>query len=164
MPADAGDGEAPAVRVLLGTDLVVVDRVESLLAGKPGLAERIFTTAELAYCASRGRRRPNHLAVRFAAKEAVMKALGTGASAGVEWTDMEVINAIGGRPTVRLHGGAAAVARRKGVRQAEISLSHTAGLAMASAVLLCTDERPVPAPAGTPDHDAGTALAIDRKP
>ncbi|MBC3841464.1 holo-[acyl-carrier-protein] synthase [Streptacidiphilus sp. 4-A2] len=126
-----------ALRVLIGTDLVAVARVAELLTGQPELAERIFTARELAYCASRGRRRAEHLAARFAAKEAVLKALGTGAAAGVEWTDVEVVNGIGGRPDLRLHGRAAALARRRGVRQAEISLTHTAGLAAANAMLLC---------------------------
>jgi holo-[acyl-carrier protein] synthase len=140
-PGDAADGEGSVTRVLIGTDLVAVDRVEALLAGQPGLAEQIFTKVELAYCASRSRRRHDHLAARFAAKEAVLKALGTGSSAGIEWTDVEVVNGIGGRPSVLLHGRAAAVARRRGVRQTEISLTHTAGLAMANAVILCVGGR-----------------------
>jgi holo-[acyl-carrier protein] synthase len=129
-----------APRVLIGTDLVSVSRVERLIEGQPGMAQRIFTERELAYCASRTWNSPDHLAARFAAKEAVMKALGTGASAGVEWTDVEVVNRLDGRPVVHLHGLAAEIARRKRMRHVEISMTHTAGLAMAHAVLLCHDD------------------------
>ncbi|MFE7133820.1 holo-ACP synthase [Streptomyces sp. NPDC057638] len=126
----------PPPRILVGTDLVAVDRIARLLAEQPGLAARVFTGRELAYCQSRGRSAPAHLAARFAAKEAVLKALGTGA-AGADWTDIEVVNGRDGRPGLRLRGRAASTARRERTHNAEISLTHTAGLAMAHAVLLC---------------------------
>ncbi len=143
---DIADGPEPGVvaaapgstpRVLIGTDLVAVERVLSLVAEQPGLEERVFTARELAYCTARGKQRADHLAARFAAKEAVMKALGTGASGGVGWTDIEVVNRMSGRPVIRLRGEAAVIAARSGVQHAEISLSHSAGLAMAYAVLVC---------------------------
>ncbi|MDO0937270.1 holo-ACP synthase [Streptomyces sp. DG2A-72] len=142
MPPDLPDsGRRPGPvepRVLIGTDLVAVERVERLLEGQPGLAERVFTARELAYCTGRSSRAADHLAARFAAKEAVMKALGTGASAGVEWTDVEIVNRLDGRPVLKLHGRARQIADRKRVTQTEISLTHTAGLALAHTVLVCS--------------------------
>jgi holo-[acyl-carrier protein] synthase len=131
----AGGRPAPGPRLLIGTDLVAVERIESLLADRDDLAQQLFTERELAYCAGRARRRADHLAARFAAKEAVMKALGVGAT--VPWCDIEVVNSVDGRPGLRLHGRAAQVARQRGVTESDISLSHTAGLAMACAVLVC---------------------------
>ncbi|MFJ9583189.1 holo-ACP synthase [Streptomyces acidicola] len=127
----------PEIRI--GTDLVEVARVERLLAENPELAGQVFTERERAYCAGRPRRSGAHLAARFAAKEAVLKALGTGA-AGADWTEIEVVNQVNGRPELRLHGRAAALAHRRRVRQADLSLSHVAGLATAHAVLLCSGQ------------------------
>jgi holo-[acyl-carrier protein] synthase len=132
--------DTPYLRV--GTDLVATDRIDRLLHEQPELAERVFTPRELAYCAGRRGGRGTHLAARFAAKEAVMKALGTGVARGVEWTDVEIVNQLGGRPTVRLYGAAAKLAGRHRMRQAEVSLTHTAGLALAHVVLVCRPERP----------------------
>jgi holo-[acyl-carrier protein] synthase len=131
--------EAPDIRV--GTDLVAVERVERLLADQPPLAARVFTPRERAYCAARPRREGEHLAARFAAKEAAFKALGTGAAGGA-WTEVEVVNEAGGRPVLRLHGRAAATARRRRMRRADVSLSHAAGLAIAHVVLVCAGETP----------------------
>jgi holo-[acyl-carrier protein] synthase len=123
-------------RVRVGTDVVEVSRVERLLDGQPGLAERVFTSREAAYCRSRPRS-GEHLAARFAAKEAVLKALGTGLGTGLEWTDVEVLNEVGGRPRVRLHGRAAELADQHGLQSAEISLSHAGGLAIAYVAMVC---------------------------
>jgi holo-[acyl-carrier protein] synthase len=128
--------------VLVGTDLVSVDRLASKLAAQPDLAQEIFTARELRYAEDR-RRRAEHLAARFAAKEAVLKALGTGLADGVNWCDVEVVNGVGGRPRLRLAGAARAIADRAGVRSMEVSLSHTAGLALAFAAVLC-DAAPRP--------------------
>jgi holo-[acyl-carrier protein] synthase len=135
MPADLP-------RVLIGTDIVAVDRVGRLLAEQPDVVEQVFTAREIAYCAGR-RRRIEHLAARFAAKEAVLKALGTGLGPRMSWTDVEVVNRRDGRPEVRLRREVQAAARRRGMRQIEISLSHTPSLAVAYATLVCT-------PGGTP--------------
>ena len=94
---------------------------------------RVFTETERAYCAGR-RNRDAHLAARFAAKEAVLKALGTGLGPGMRWTDVEIVNSPLGRPSVRLSGAALAAARRLGGGVA-LSLSHTGDYAIASAVL-----------------------------
>jgi holo-[acyl-carrier protein] synthase len=120
----------------VGVDIVDVARIDRVL-GREHAAERLLTASEIAYC----RARPavgQHAAARFAAKEAVLKAFGTGLSGGLRWTDVEVVNDPGGRPRVRLHGAAAALAARRGLASIEISLSHTADLAIAQAVALWT--------------------------
>lgn len=122
-----------AIRV--GIDLVSASRVERLLAEHPGAIEELFTPAEIAYCASK-RRRHEHLAGRFAAKEAVLKALGRGLGRSMRWTDVEIVSSATGRPRVKLHGAVATAARRLGVLEVDVSLSHSEGLAIASAVAL----------------------------
>jgi holo-[acyl-carrier protein] synthase len=76
----------------------------------------------------------------------VLKSLGTGMGPGMEWTDIEVVNDRGGRPGVRLYGEVAAVARSLGMHHIDISLSHSGGLAVAHAVLVCLPSPPDPAP------------------
>ena len=95
---------------------------------------RVFTDGEIAYCTRRHNPVP-HLAGRFAAKEAAMKALGTGHSRGVLWKDIEVVRAFG-PPQLRLHGGAAAHATRLGVRSSLLTITHSEALAMAQVLLL----------------------------
>jgi holo-[acyl-carrier protein] synthase len=129
--------------VLTGVDLADVARIEALMTAQPGLREQVFTARELAYCDRRGRS-GEHLAGRWAAKEAVLKSLGTGMGPRMEWTDIEIVNDLGGRPRVRLHGEVEAVARSLGMHQIDISLSHTGGLAMAQAVLVCLPRSPEP--------------------
>jgi holo-[acyl-carrier protein] synthase len=108
----------------VGIDLIEIERVERALERRPRLAERLFTDAELAY--ARERSRPGrHLAARFAAKEAVIKALGQ----GVPPKEIEVVS--GEPPTLRLHGQAADLA---GDRQIAISLTHSRESAAAVAV------------------------------
>ena len=107
-----------------------VSRVARLLRRYERAEARLFTSGEIEYCGSRSER----LAARFAAKEAVFKALGSGKGEGMRWHDVEVVNAANGRPAVRLDGAVAELARRSGVREVEISLSHTHELAIAQAV------------------------------
>jgi len=94
---------------------------------------RVFTAAEVAY-SERKANRFERYAARFAAKEAAMKALGTGWR-GVAWRDFEVTNLASGRPTLAFHGKAAEVAERRGVRNISLTLTHTAGQAMALVIL-----------------------------
>ena len=94
---------------------------------------RVFTPAELAYC--RGRKREiEHLAGRFAAKEAVFKVLGTGWRNGIAWTDVEVRNQPSGQPRVTLHGRCREIADEQGLCRVLISISHTTTHAIASAI------------------------------
>jgi len=96
---------------------------------------RVFTDGEIAYCTRRRNPVP-HLGGRFSAKEAAMKALGTGHSRGVLWKDIEVVRASGGPPQLRLHGGAAARAARMNVRGSLLTITHSETLAMAQVLLL----------------------------
>jgi holo-[acyl-carrier protein] synthase len=93
----------------------------------------LYTGRELAYCLGK-RRRFEHLAARFAAKEAVLKAFGTGLGQRMRWTDVEVVTSVTGRPRVCLYGEVAAWAQRQGLADLDVSLSHTADLAIAQAV------------------------------
>lgn len=95
---------------------------------------RVFTDGEIAYCTKRRDPAP-HLAGRFAAKEAAMKALGTGHSRGVLWRDIEVIR-LGGPPRLQLHGAAARHAARLNVRDSLLTITHSDALAMAQVLLL----------------------------
>ncbi|WP_370067212.1 holo-ACP synthase [Streptacidiphilus sp. MAP5-3] len=144
-----------------GIDLVEVARVEQLMASQPELQERVFTHRELAYCLRR-RRAGEHLAGRWATKEAVLKCLGTGMARGMEWTDIEVVNDRGGRPSVRLYGEVESVARSLGMHHIEISLSHTGGVAVAHAVMVCLPGPPDPEPAPAPARTTDTAEGDDR--
>ncbi len=118
----------------LGLDLVSIPRFERFVArrGERGL-RRVFTPGELEYCRSLPAPAPS-FAARFAAKEAFLKALGTGL-AGHCWTDVEVVRAESGEPSLQLHGAAAETVRRRGVTAWHLSLTHTADLAGAVVVL-----------------------------
>jgi holo-[acyl-carrier protein] synthase len=113
----------------VGCDLVDCARLSRALGRTPRLLERLFTPAERDGAGGRLER----LAGLFAAKEAALKALGTGLRGG-SWTEVEVIHDDLGRPGVRLHGAFAAAAAARGIRALHLSISHTAGLAMAQVV------------------------------
>ena len=118
-----------------GIDLVEIGRIQNSIDryGRRFL-NRDYTVAEQAYCL-RKRKSAESFAARFAAKEAGAKALGTGISFGVNWLEIEVVRAPGGRPTLRFHGRAAQIAAAIGVARSALSITHTANLAMASVVL-----------------------------
>ncbi|MFZ4517213.1 MAG: holo-ACP synthase [Microthrixaceae bacterium] len=116
----------------MGTDLVEVGRLRAALGRTPGLRDRVFTPGELADVASRRDPLPG-LAARFAAKEAVMKALGVGFDR-VPFTAVEVRSGEGGAPRVELSGAAAARAEELGVTVWHVSLTHTEELAQAVAL------------------------------
>jgi holo-[acyl-carrier protein] synthase len=125
----------------LGVDIVEIDRMREALRRHPRMRERLFSEEERAYCDRRNR--PEiHYAMRFAAKEAVLKALGTGFS-GVRFRDVEVVRDERGRPVPRLSGRAAEVAAAAGVVEMHLSLSFTHANAVASAVAITEDMRPV---------------------
>jgi len=118
----------------LGVDAVEIGRLRAALERTPTLLQRLFTEREQASCVTRcGDYRMGGLAARFAAKEAVAKALGTGIR-GFAFRDVEVLTDATGRPTVTLHGGAAQAATAAGVARVHVSLSHSHDLAVANAV------------------------------
>ena len=118
-----------------GVDFIEIDRVASVLDRYGDrFLRRVFTPGEIAYCRGRA---PN-LAARFAAKEAVMKSLGTGFR-GVGWRDVEVVRAPSGAPSPRLHGRARRRAERLGVTEIAITLSHSRDYAMVVAVAVRPD-------------------------
>lgn len=113
-----------AVLVSVGVDLVEIDRIERLLdADRDRFLERVFTASERSYCMAKANPIPS-LAARFAAKEAVMKCLGTGWSDGVGFTQIEVTRDARGQPGVALTGRARDVARERGISAFHLSLSH----------------------------------------
>ena len=115
----------------VGVDIIEIGRIAKAVErwGQRFLG-RTYTDGELAYC----RGRAPQLASRFAAKEAMMKALGTGRR-GVDWKEIEVVRQRGGAPTIQLHGRALGVAMRLGVSQTALSLSHSHEYAVASVVI-----------------------------
>ena len=119
-----------------GVDLVEIARIERATAGAHGerFRERVFTPRERRYCEGRGRGRAESYAARFAAKEAVMKALGVGWGQGAGWLDIEVVRDPDGPPRLELTGRALGTARVRGVRRWSLSLSHAAGTAIAFVV------------------------------
>lgn len=126
----------------LGVDIVEIDRMRRALQRHPQMRERLFSEAERAYCESRNK--PEiHYAMRFAAKEAVLKALGTGFR-GMRFRDVEVMRDDTGRPVPTLHGRAREVAEERGVIELHLSLSFTHSTAVASAVAITQSLRPRP--------------------
>ncbi|MEQ8318369.1 MAG: holo-ACP synthase [Phycisphaerales bacterium] len=117
-----------------GVDLTEVSRIKrSVERFDERFLERVFTEAEREY-AGKGPRRFERLAARFAAKEAVFKALGTGWAEGAGWTNIEVAREASGKPTLVLHGKAQEMARAMGVKWWHLSLTHTKTTAMASVI------------------------------
>ncbi len=117
----------------LGIDIVPIARIEHLLTRYPGRAERkLFSPREREDCRSRANR-AEHYAARFAAKEALLKALGV--PFGLHWHEIEVRTGIGGAPHLELSGEAARAATRRGVQASHLSLTHAGGMAAAVVVL-----------------------------
>src|SRR5213596_3154905 len=120
-----------------GIDISEVPRIaESIAKFGDRFLHRIFTEEERRYCDSKANRIERY-AARFAAKEAAMKALGTGWSRGIRWRDIEVFRPQGSRPTIRFYGKAEQVAARMGVTNVALSLTHTSEQAIASVILEC---------------------------
>jgi holo-[acyl-carrier protein] synthase len=118
-----------------GIDITEIGRIQqSMDRYGARFLNRVFTVAEQAYCL-RKRKAAESFAARFAAKEAGAKALGTGISFGVNWLEIEVVREPSGRPTIKFHGRAAAIAQHLGVAHAALSLTHSGDTAMASVVL-----------------------------
>lgn len=117
-----------------GVDLAEVDRLQAAIEdAKIGrrLRDRVFTANEIAYCEKKQRGKYESYAGRFAAKEAVMKALGRGWGAKVRWLDIEVVRARSGKPSIVLHDKTAKLAHELGIRRWELSITHTKGHGLA---------------------------------
>ena len=118
-----------------GVDLAEVDRIEgSIKRFGERFVNRIYTPVEIAYVKRKANRYERY-AARFAAKEAGMKAIGTGWSRGVRWVDFEVVNLPSGGPTLLFHGRAAEIAKTLGVKRAALSITHTKTMSLAYVVL-----------------------------
>ena len=118
----------------IGIDIIEIARIEKALASERFIA-RVFTDSERAYCELRPRHRSAAYAVRFAAKEAVMKALGCGWSGG-NWRDIEVVRPAEGAPTIALHGLYLKESEKLGVQKIFLSLSHSETMGTAQ-VIVC---------------------------
>lgn len=127
----------PAVVLGLGVDLIEIERIKQALEAESGkrFESRVFTEGEITYCRSKVNPYP-HFAARFAAKEAVMKAFGTGWTARVSWKGIEVRNNELGRPFIAFHGKTEELAGVIGVETCHISISHNRSQAVAAALLL----------------------------
>jgi len=147
-PKDAptgNDSQEPArptsdSMVGVGVDLVEIERMERAIQRTPRIVQRVFSSGEREYAWSKAKPAV-HYAAFFAAREAVFKALGCG-FAGLTCRDVEVVHDDSGKPSVLLHGNAAALAEQQGIVDIQISLSHTHHMAVASAVALRAQSSP----------------------
>jgi len=135
----------------LGVDIVEIERFSGVLERRPRIKERLFTEAERAYCESKARPEV-HYALRFAAKEAVLKMLGTG-FAGIRFHDVEIERNEHGKPLPVLTGTAAERAEELGIVEMHVSLSYTHVTAVASAVAITAAARPAREGAMTPEDE-----------
>ncbi|HJQ24370.1 MAG TPA: holo-ACP synthase [Blastocatellia bacterium] len=121
--------------VATGIDMIEIARLAEVFARRGNrFRDRVFTTAEIAYCESRAARMESY-AARFAAKEAAMKALGTGWGDGVGWHDIEVRRSPAGVPSLEFYGRARERLNELGARRAHLSLTHSRDLALAQVIL-----------------------------
>lgn len=121
--------------VSIGIDIIEVVRIREVLLRTPRFAERVFTSAERAYCDSRGAVSAQHYAARFAAKEAALKALQTGWRGGIGWQDVEVASRESGAPYLIFTGQVLVVFQKFGATATHLSMSHTSQHAIAQVVL-----------------------------
>ncbi|MEX2561538.1 MAG: holo-ACP synthase, partial [Pirellulales bacterium] len=123
----------------IGTDIIECLRIAQMIERHGELfINRVYTENEIHYCRSR-KQATQHFAGRWAAKEAILKALGTGWRRGISWRDIEVRNEAGGKPVVGLRGGARDVVEKLGIREMLVSISHCRSHAMAYALALGTE-------------------------
>ena len=130
----------------IGTDIVECLRIAQMIERHGELfIGRVYTPLEIDYCSAR-KAATQHYAGRWAAKEAILKSLGTGWVRGISWRDMEIVNDMGGQPSVKLRGGALDAARRRGIELVHISISHCRSHATAYATAVGAGP-PAPDPA-----------------
>ncbi|PQO38125.1 holo-ACP synthase [Blastopirellula marina] len=120
----------------IGTDIIECLRIAQMIERHGEMfINRVYTQHEIEYCSER-KAATQHYAGRWAAKEAVLKAIGTGWIKGITWRDVEVANQFGGKPVIHLSGGALDSARRRGIEEVQISISHCRTHAVAYALAL----------------------------
>ena len=120
----------------IGTDIVRVDRIQEMMDKHPGtFLKRVYTKGEIEYCSGR-KAEAQHFAGRWAAKEAILKVFGSCWSNGIQWTDIDIHNEMGGKPTVRLAGAARELCEQRGITQVLITISHTSDNAIAFATAM----------------------------
>lgn len=125
----------------IGTDIIECLRIAQMIERHGELfINRVYTPHEINYCNSR-KQATQHFAGRWAAKEAILKALGTGWRKGISWRDIEVRNDTLGKPVVGLRGGAAELVEKFGITEMQVSISHCRSHAMAYALALGTEEK-----------------------
>jgi holo-[acyl-carrier protein] synthase len=118
----------------IGLDIVEVARIAKALRGSKSITDRVFTPEEIRYC-SQHRNKYQHFAGRFAAKEAALKALGTGWQAGIRWRDVETTAGPMGEPRLTLYGKAAAIFKESKARRSHLTITHATDYAVACVVL-----------------------------
>jgi holo-[acyl-carrier protein] synthase len=123
----------------IGIDIVEVRRISKALEGSGAMVRRVFTPEEISYCAGRKQNQYEHFAGRFAAKEAALKALGTGWQGGIRWTDVEVSVNEMGKPQLGFHGKALQLFQKSGAKRAMLSITHSKEHAVAVVVLETLD-------------------------
>jgi holo-[acyl-carrier protein] synthase len=118
----------------IGTDIIEVQRVETKINKEIGFRELVFSENEIAYCEAKTHKF-EHYAARFAAKEALMKALGTGWAQGLTWNEIEILNEENGKPVVSLLGETAKTIQKTGFSSIHVSLSHLKNMAPATVII-----------------------------
>jgi holo-[acyl-carrier protein] synthase len=121
--------------IFCGVDIIEIERLKKSIDELKGFKNRVFTKNEIDYCEKRNRAKYESYAARFAAKEAVLKAFGTGMAGGLDWKQVEILNNDKGKPYVVLSGIAREIFGTIGGRSIDISLSHCGEFAVAYAVI-----------------------------
>jgi holo-[acyl-carrier protein] synthase len=121
--------------IYCGVDIIEIERLKNSIDNMDGFRERIFTEVETTYCENRKKARYESYAARFAAKEAVMKALGTGMADGLGWKQIEIVNDEKGKPHAVLTARALELFEKMGAKSMDVSISHCGDFAIAYAVI-----------------------------
>jgi len=119
----------------IGIDIIEIKRIERLISANEGFIKKIFTEKELEYCTPK-KNKYQHFAARFATKEAMFKALGTGWRGKMKWTDIELLNDERGKPYLNFYGSVKELVDEKNINSASVSLSHCNDYAIAQVLLV----------------------------